>query len=335
MVTALAALSYSWDTGSTIEIYYAAAVRSMSERWHDFVFGAFDPLGTITVDKLPGALWVQAISVRLFGWHEWALLLPQAVEGALTVLVLYHCVQRLAGPLAALLAAVVLAASPATVTLDRGNIPDTLMILLLVLAADSTVTAMRTGRWRSAAMAGLWVALAFQAKMVEAWLVLPALALAYFVAGRPDSALGRLARMAVALAVSALGSLAYMTFVALTPAGSRPYVDGSSTNSIFHMVFSYNGFSRVGSASPNAVLGRTLGTPLFSQFEPGPAWNRLLTGDLRTRHGLVAAGCPRGPGGRAGGPPGQAAHRHRAGGDRCCGASGSWCWPSSSPSARR
>jgi 4-amino-4-deoxy-L-arabinose transferase-like glycosyltransferase len=278
VVTALAALSYSWDTGSTIEIYYAAAVRSMSQSWHNFVFGAFDPAGTVTVDKLPGALWVQALSVRIFGFHEWAILAPQAVEGALTVLVLYHCVVRLAGPVAAVASAVVLAASPATVALNRGNVPDTLMILLLVLAADATVSAIVQGRWRSAVLAGVWVALAFQAKMLEAWLILPALGVAYLVAGRPDSLPARLARGGVALATTAVLSLAYMTFVTLTPESSRPYVDGSTTDSVFHQVFVYNGFNRVGQASPNAQLGHTLGTPLFSQFEPAPVWNRLLTG---------------------------------------------------------
>ena len=276
-VTALAALAYSWHVGSTIEIYYAAAVRSMSQSWHNFFFGAFDPAGTVTVDKLPGALWLQALSVRLFGFHVWSIMLPQAVEGALTVLVLYHAVRRLAGPLAGLLAVLVLAAYPATVTLDRGNIPDSLMILLLVLAADSTVTAIRTGRWRSAVLAGVWVSLAFQAKMLEAWLVIPALGVAYLVAAH-GPLVARLGRVAVTGATTAVLSLSYMTLVALTPASSRPYVDGSTTDSIFHQVFVYNGFSRAGQPSPNQVLGQTLGTPLFSQAEPPPAWNRLFTG---------------------------------------------------------
>jgi 4-amino-4-deoxy-L-arabinose transferase-like glycosyltransferase len=277
LTTALAALSYAWDTGSTIEIFYAAAVRSMSQSWHNFLYGAFDPAGTVTVDKLPGSMWVQALSVRIFGFHEWAILLPSAVEGALTVLVLYHCVRRLAGPLAGLGAAVVLAASPATVALNRGNIPDSLMILLLVLAADATVSAILSGRWSSAVLAAVWVSLAFQAKMVEAWLVLPALGLAYLVAGR-GSALERVGRLVAMGVTTAVVSLSYMTFVALTPASQRPYADGSANNSIYHQVFVYNGFNRVGQASPNALLGKTLGTPLFSQAEPPPAWNRLFAG---------------------------------------------------------
>ena len=278
VVAALSALAYSWHTASTIEIYYAASVRSMSQSWHDFVFAGFDPAGTVTIDKLPGALWLQALSVRLFGFHVWAIMLPQAVEGAITVLVLFHCVRRLAGPLAGLSAAVVLAASPATVTLDRGNVPDTLMVLLLVLAADSTVTAILTGRWRSAVMAGVWVALAFQAKMIEAWLVLPSLGVAYLVAGRPAALVARVGRVAVLGVTAGVLSVSYMTFVTLTPSSRRPYVDGSATDSIFHQVFVYNGLSRVGQASPNALLGRTLGTALFTLAEPAPKWDRLLTG---------------------------------------------------------
>ena len=285
-VTALAALSYCWRTGSTIEIYYAAAVRSMSASWRDFWFGAFDPAGTVTVDKLPGALWVQALSVRVFGVHVWAVLLPQAVEGALTVLVLFRAVRRLAGPAAGLVAAVVLAASPATVTLDRGNIPDSLMILLLVLAADSAVTALCTGRWGAMVMAGVWVGLAFQAKMLEAWLVAPALGLAYLVAGR-ESAAGRWARLGVLGAAAVLVSLAWMTAVTLTPAAQRPYVDGSADDSAYQQVFDYNGFARLGQLPPDQVLGRTLGTPLFAQAEPPPAWDRLFTGSYGTDTGWL------------------------------------------------
>ena len=109
----------------------------MSMSWHNFIFGAFDPAGTITVDKLPGALWIQALSVRAFGLHTWAIILPQVIEGILTVLVLYRAVTRLAGPTADLIAALVLAVSPATVALDRENISDSLLILLLVLAANA------------------------------------------------------------------------------------------------------------------------------------------------------------------------------------------------------
>jgi hypothetical protein len=154
---------------ASVETFYGAAARSMSQNWHDFLFGSFDPAGTVTVDKLPGALWVQALSLRIFGFHIWALVLPQAVEGVATVLVLYHAVRRLAGPVAGLAAAVALAATPVTVLLGRGNVSDSLLILLLVLAADATTVALSTGKLRWLLLAGAWVGLAFQAKMVQAW----------------------------------------------------------------------------------------------------------------------------------------------------------------------
>ena len=277
VLAAVAGVAYGWRMGSSIEIYYAAAVRSMSVSWHDFAYGAFDPAGTISVDKLPGALWFQTLSVRLFGFHTWAIALPQVVEGALTILVLYRVVRRLAGAQAAIVAAAVLAVSPAAVTLDRGNISDTLLILLLVLAADALAGSLLTGNRRGVLLAGLWVGLAFQAKMIEAWLVIPALAITYLVASG-GTLRTRLLRLAAMVAVIAVVSLSWMSFVSLTPASHRPYVDGSLHDSIFEQVFDYNGLGRVGQPSPNAELGHTLGIPILSAPGPRPAWNRLLRG---------------------------------------------------------
>src|ERR1700722_848714 len=103
-VTALAGFLYSWKASGNLEIYYAAAVRSMSMSWHNFFFAAFDPAATVTLDKLPGAFWIQALFVRLFGVHAWAIVAPQVAEGMASVLVLYRTVRRLAGPLAGILA---------------------------------------------------------------------------------------------------------------------------------------------------------------------------------------------------------------------------------------
>jgi 4-amino-4-deoxy-L-arabinose transferase-like glycosyltransferase len=273
--TGLASFFYAWRSAGYLEIYYAAAVRSMSANWHDFLYAAFDPAGTISTDKLPGAFWVQALSVRLFGLHDWAIVLPQIVEGALTVLVLYHLVRRLAGPVAAVVAAGVLAVSPANVTLDRGNISDTLMILLVVLAADAVVGAVTTGHWRSLVLAACWVGLAFQAKMLEAWLLVPALGLVYLVAG-PGRLLRRSMGIALFGALTVAVSLSWMVYVSAQPPGSRPYVDGSQHDSLFEQVFDYNGFGRLDHASPNAVLFQTIGIGQLASTPPG--WSRMVRG---------------------------------------------------------
>ncbi|MFZ0664631.1 MAG: glycosyltransferase family 39 protein, partial [Acidimicrobiales bacterium] len=241
LITAVVAgIAYGWQMGSSTEIFYAAAVRSMSASWHDFLYAAFDPAGTVSIDKLPGALWIQALSVRVFGIHTWAIALPQVIEGVITVLVLYRVVRRLAGPVAAIIASVILAISPATMTLDRGNISDTLLVLLLVLAADSIVTACATGSSRSVAMSGVWVGLAFQAKMIEAWFVLPALGVTYLVVSN-RGIWTRILQLAGMAAIVVAVSLSWMVFVSLTPNAQRPYVVGSQNNSIFQQVFDYNG----------------------------------------------------------------------------------------------
>src|SRR5271170_334227 len=142
-LAAVAGLGYAWGmNGAALEAFYGAAARSMSSSWHAFLFGAFDPQGTISIDKLPGSLWPQALLLRIVGFHVWAVVLPQVVEGVITILVLYRAVRRLAGPLAGITAAAVLATSPVTVALNRGNVADSLLILLLVLAADATSSAL-------------------------------------------------------------------------------------------------------------------------------------------------------------------------------------------------
>ena len=244
-IAAVAAVAYGWGmAGASVEPFYGAAARSMSESWHDFIFGAFDPAGTVTVDKLPGALWGQALSLRVFGFHIWALVLPQVVEGVLTIVVLYRAVRRLAGPAAGLTAAAVLAVTPITVLLSRGNVSDSLLILLLVLAADATSAALLTGSLRQLLLAGVWVGLAFQAKMIQAWLALPALAAAYLLAAPASRLRTRCAHVALAGLVTAVMSLSWMTAVSLVASQDRPYVDGSPDDSVYTQVFDYNGLGQ-------------------------------------------------------------------------------------------
>jgi 4-amino-4-deoxy-L-arabinose transferase-like glycosyltransferase len=287
-IAAVAGLAYAWGlSNAVLEDFYGAAARSMSGSWHDFLFGAFDPLGTVTVDKLPGALWVQAIFLRLCGFHTWAVVLPQVLEGVLTVLVLYRAVRRLAGPVAGIAAAGALAISPVTVALNRGNVSDSLLILLTVLAADAASAALLDGRLRSLMLSGVWVGLAFQAKMLQAWLILPALAVAYLVAA-PPRLRTRLGGVLAAGALTVVVSLSWMSVVSLVPAHERPYVDGTGNDSLFSQVFDYNGIARLhgGSESSGGVRlpafllalshkGSALQNP--ARGVP-PSWHRLLGG---------------------------------------------------------
>ncbi|WP_370130157.1 ArnT family glycosyltransferase [Streptacidiphilus sp. EB103A] len=282
LIAAVAAVAFCWDwENARYHAFYADAVRSMAGSWKAFFYGSFDPAATITVDKLPGYLWPQALAARVLGFHTWTLLLPQAIEGVLSILVLYRAVRRWTGANAALLAASAFALTPIVAGLFRTVTEDALFTLLLLLAADATQRAVTDGRLRHLLAAAAWVGLAFQAKMVEAWAVLPVLGLVYLYAA-PVALRTRLVRAGTAAAVALTVSLSYITVVALTPAADRPYIDGTTGNSVFSMVFGYNFLTRFqGIGVSTAQIGTVAAQSGSAGSDGGPF--RLFWGEFGTQ----------------------------------------------------
>ncbi|MFF5026037.1 ArnT family glycosyltransferase [Streptomyces collinus] len=282
-VLVVATVLYSWGIGhAALHPFYGAAIRSMAGSWRAFFFGGLDAAGSISIDKLPGAFWPDAVSVCLFGEHTWAAALPQVVEGVLTVWLLHRIVRAWAGPFAALTAALVLTLTPVTVALNRATIPDTTLTLLLVAAAGALQKAVRTERLLPLITCGIWVGLAFQAKMLQAWLVLPVFAAVYQLVA-PGTALKRAVRVLLSGAVALAVSCSWILIVWVTPEADRPYLDGTSNNNPFTLVFGYNGLSRFGSdpsafgAVPGTVASRTTGNTgwdmlINSTVGPQVAW---------------------------------------------------------------
>ncbi|GHE04882.1 ArnT family glycosyltransferase [Streptomyces alanosinicus] len=272
-VLVVAAVLYAWGMGSAaIHPYYSSAIRSMSTSWQAFFFGGLDTSGSITLDKLPGAFWPDAVSVWLFGPHTWAAALPQVVEGVLTIWLLHRIVRVWAGPFAALISALVLAFTPVTVVLNRATIPDTALTLLLVAAAGALQKAVRTGRLLPLLTCGVWVGLAFQTKMLQAWLVLPVFALVYQITAS-EAPLRRALRLLLSGAVALAVSCSWALLAWMTPAADRPYVDGTSNNNPFSLVFGYNGLSRFG--DDDTALGAVAGTAA-SRTSGNTGWGMLV-----------------------------------------------------------
>ncbi|MEV6949661.1 glycosyltransferase family 39 protein [Streptomyces sp. NPDC051172] len=247
-----ATVLFTWDIQhSTYHSFYSETARSMTESWKGFLFGSFDPANTITIDKLPGFLWPQALSARIFGFHPWALTLPQVVEGVLCVAVLHRAVRRWAGESAGLLAAGAFTLTPVVAGMFRTEVEDPAFTLCVLLAANAALRAAREARLRPLLMAGLWVGLGFQAKMLEAWAVLPALGLLYLVSA-PATLRRRLTHLATAGAVCIAVSASWMVLVALTPAQDRPFIDGTTDNSAFSQVVGYNFLNRFASLGISA-----------------------------------------------------------------------------------
>jgi 4-amino-4-deoxy-L-arabinose transferase-like glycosyltransferase len=229
--------------------YYAAAVRSMTMSWKNFFFGAFDPDGFITVDKPPAFLWVGALSARIFGYSPWSLLLPSSIAGAASVGLLWLIVRRYFGLAAATIAGLVLALSPISVAVNRLNMPEPFLILALIGAAGAVLRSLESRRWWIwTGLAGFLVGVAFNTKMLDGWIPGPALALALVVAVPTvsrTSARQLLARLAVLGVVTLVVSASWMLVVDAWPASDRPYVGGSTNNTVLDLALGYNGFGRV------------------------------------------------------------------------------------------
>jgi len=255
-IAALAALLYGWNiTHAGYAPLYSQGVRYMSQSWKGFLYGALNSHQTL--DKLAGSFLPQALSARLFGFHAWSLALPQVIEGVISVIVMYRVVRRWAGVVPGLLAAAIFTLTPVAASTFGHSMEDGALTMCLVLAADAYQRAVTNGRLRPLIWSEVWVGLGFQAKMIEAWMVLPALAVAYLLFA-PGPARRRLGQLAAAGLVMLAVSLSWVALYTFTPAHDRPYISGSTDNSAVAMVFGYNGLSRFGIQIPGAATGSNL-----------------------------------------------------------------------------
>ena len=267
LLVATAAL-YLWNLSVSgwANSFYSAAVQAGSQSPTAWLFGSSDAANAITVDKTPAALWVMGLSARIFGFSSWSVLVPQALMGVASVALVYASVRRVSGSGAALLAGAALASTPVAALMFRFNNPDALLVLLLVAAAYCVQRACApdAGRWWLVAVGAL-AGFAFLAKMLQAFLVLPAFAAAYLVCAAAPLRT-RILRLGAGVAALAVSGGWYLLLVELWPAGRRPYIGGSQHNSIIELALGYNGLGRLTGAETGG-LGNL-------NFDVG--WGRLL-----------------------------------------------------------
>ncbi|UWD82045.1 glycosyltransferase family 39 protein [Curtobacterium flaccumfaciens] len=286
---AVTAVVYLWDLSVSgyANSFYAAAVQAGTKSWEAFFFGSLDSSNFITVDKPPASLWVMVLSARLFGFSSFSLLLPQALMAVGSVALVWGTVRRTLARLGAttanvgaLLAGFVVAATPAAALMFRFDNPDALLVLLMTAGAYCTVRALPRGSWKWIALAGVALGFAFLTKMLQGLLVLPAFGLVYLFAARTGWG-----RRVVGLLVAA-GSLVvaagwWVVAVWLWPAESRPYIGGSTNNTVLDLVFGYNGLGRIfgGSGNGGGGGGMTGGTAGGS-FGGSTGLNRLFSSEM-------------------------------------------------------
>jgi 4-amino-4-deoxy-L-arabinose transferase-like glycosyltransferase len=255
--------------------YYSAAARSMSSSWHNFLFASMDPGGVMTVDKPPLSMWVQALSVRAFGYHQLSVLVPQALMGVASVALVYDLVRRRFGRIGGFVAGLALATTPIAVAVSRHNNPDALLALCCVAALWCTVRGLEGGRTRWLVLAGVFVGLGFETKMGVALAVVPGIVAAWlWVDPRGRGRLRALGQVLAGGAAMVVVGGAWPLLVELTPASDRPWVSGTSDNSVLSLILDYNGLNRVGGQAgvPTGAGGN------MSGGTPGPL--RLLSSAL-------------------------------------------------------
>ncbi|MFD5098653.1 ArnT family glycosyltransferase [Streptomyces albidochromogenes] len=250
------ALFYLWNLNSSgyANSFYSAAVQAGGESWKAFFFGSSDAANSITVDKPPAALWPMALSVRLFGLGSWQILVPEVLMGTGTVAVLYAAVRRRFSPAAGLIAGAVLALTPVAALMFRFNNPDALLALLMTVTVYCVLRALEGARTKWLVWAGVAVGFAFLTKTLQAFLILPPLAVLYAVCA-PASVRRRLGQLALAGLAAVVAGGWWVAIVELWPAASRPYVGGSQTNSFLELTFGYNGLGRINGEEAGSVGG--------------------------------------------------------------------------------
>ncbi len=307
------AVTYLWDLGAAgwSNSFYAAAVQAGTQSWKAWLFGALDAPATITVDKPPASMWVMALSGRIFGFSTWSMLAPEALMGVACVALVYALARRWSGPRTALAAAALVAFMPAAALMFKFNNPDAMLVLCMVAAAYTTVRAVdaagsKAGTWWLVA-AGALVGLGFLTKQLQVALVVPGLALVYLVVAPTTlrRRIGDLVAAGVAILVSAGW---YVLLVQLWPASSRPYIGGSTDNSLLELALGYNGLGRIlgGEGNGGGGGGRPRGAGAAAGAAGGaPAGGAgAAPGGAGGFGGMPGGGGPGGPGGPGGFGPG-------------------------------
>ncbi|MEU0058938.1 glycosyltransferase family 39 protein [Streptomyces sp. NPDC006334] len=279
-ILALAAALYSWSlSGSSLNSFYSAAVLSGTQSWKAWFFGSLDAGNFLTVDKPPFALMVMGLSCRLFGFGTWQMMLPLILAALATIWIVHSSVKRVWGHGAAALAALVLALTPITVAINRDNNPDTLLVFLMAGGAALVLRAVRDGRLLPLVGSAVCFGLAFNTKMLQGYIALPAVFAVYLYAARPTP-VRRIVNLLVAGVALAVSSFWWAAAVSLVPADERPYIGGSTDGSAWNLIMGYNGLGRIFGGEGNGGGGGGGGGGFSGASGIGRLFNDVLGGQI-------------------------------------------------------
>ncbi|MEU9962405.1 glycosyltransferase family 39 protein [Streptomyces sp. NPDC050982] len=276
----LAGVLYSWNlSSSSLNSFYSAAVFSGTQSWKAWFFGSLDAGNFMTVDKPPFVLMVMGLSCRVLGYGTWQMMLPLIASALGTIWILHASVKRVWGHGAAAVAALVLALTPITVAINRDNNPDTLLVFLMVAGAALALRAVHNGRLLPLVGSAVCFGLAFNTKMLQGYIALPAVFAVYLYAAR-GGLLRRVRNLAIAAVALAVSSFWWAAAVSLVPAADRPYIGGSTDGTAWNLIMGYNGLGRVFGGEGNGGGGGGGGGGFSGTAGIGRMFNEVLGGQI-------------------------------------------------------
>jgi len=260
--------------------YYAAISKSMSLNFSNFIFGAMDPAGTITVDKIPGSFWIPALFVRIFGFSTLAVTLPNALAGIAATLVMAFVTKKYFGMTAGLIVGWILATTPIVVAVSRSNQPYPMYYLSIAFAIRFSIIALKDLSRKDLIWAGVWIGIAFNSYMLLAWILWPPLILGYLFT--PQDLKSKCKDLLISGFSSLLTSFLWIALVTLVPKSERPFISGTNSNSGFDLVFGYNGLGRFFHQEPklNGTIERSFSPPFGGNSSVLRFFNDYLIGQI-------------------------------------------------------
>ncbi|MER5210457.1 glycosyltransferase family 39 protein [Streptomyces sp. NPDC002838] len=286
----LAAVLYSWNlSSSSLNSFYSAAVLSGTQSWKAWFFGSLDAGNFLTVDKPPLALMVMGLSCRILGYGTWQMMAPMIVAALGTIWILHASVKRVFGHAAAAVAALVLTLTPITVAINRDNNPDTLLVLLMAGGAALALRAVHNGRLLPLVGSAVCFGLAFNTKMLQGYIALPAVFAVYLYAAKPKLA-RRIVNLLIAAVALAVSSFWWAAAVSLVPASERPYIGGSTDGTAWNLIMGYNGLGRIFGGEGNGGGGGG-GGGFSGTAGLGRLFNDILGGQISWLIPFAAIAC--------------------------------------------
>lgn len=180
--------------------------------------------------------------------------MPQALAGVISVILIYVIVKRAFGSLAGLISALCLAVTPVFVAASRNNTIDNMLVMVLLFACLALSIAAEKGKFKYLIISMVLVGVGFNVKMLQAYMVVPALYITYLLAANV-SVKKRVIHLVVSTFVLVAVSLSWALAVDSISAANRPYVDSSTNNTVMELIVGHNGTERLSLSSSSKGMG--------------------------------------------------------------------------------